>query len=503
MIIRIQGPQDRRKIEAGDEETLQKIVEANYSVSEFRIATDRQHKKPIDKGVLVGKLGLDDGALLFLDYESKAEPQETSRKSVAAADVTAPASKKTSDNKIARKKDPLLCNHPDNAMCANCAPLDPWDKSYYIENKIKYVSFKSYLEMLKINKKKYEHPSYKRKKCTEHGPKASCTKCQLMPITLCPQVFRVVDHVEFDCAEHVESFINNARTSTKSRFGYLLGRYNDYDQVPLGLKAVVSWIYEPAQKSFPDGFVLERDDSLDFLKNFGMHVVGMIYYAPGTRDFFLSSLEIDFIARLQLEHTPRGPADEPASSCFATIVVRMNEEKEYVLDEFMVTEQCIALVKENIITPTTDPHVFLTGETIRYRSEEKQVESKLIPCEFFIVRLTHGMKHNPFFVAKKRFDKCFGLKKMADYFGKEFDLETFSNYDVVLRLSTEMDVTKLIEAVIRRDNKVLREFVEGEGFKGLRARFRQYEVENWDCNFCTYLNQNSLPECEMCRMPRC
>jgi nuclear protein localization family protein 4 len=500
MIIRIQGPQDRRKIEAGEQETLRKVVETNYNVSDFRIAADMQHKKPIDKDVVIGKLELENGVLLFLDYAIKAEPEEAPKKGLDGED--APAPKKTDGHNISRKKDPLLCNHPDNAMCANCAPLDPWDKSYYTENKIKYLSFRSYLKMLENNKKKYEQPNYRRKKCSEHGPKASCTKCQLMPITLCPQVFRVVDHIEFDCRTHVENFIKNAKISGKSRFGYLLGKYKDYSQIPLGLKVVVNWVYEPNQKSFPDGFLLENDSDLNFAKNFGIHVVGMIYYASGPRDFFLSSLEIDFIARFQLEYTTRKQSSEPGVSRFVTIVVRMNEENEYVLDEFMVSEQCMALVKEDIIMPTSDPRLFVTNETIRYRSEEKQIESKLVPCEFFLVRLTHGMKHSPFFRAKKRFEKCFGLKKMADYFGAVFDLETFSNYDLVLRLSKEMDVTKLIEAVMRRDGDALREFVEGEDFKGLRGRFRQYEVVSWDCNFCTYLNQNSLPECEMCRMPR-
>lgn len=503
MIIRIQGPTDRRKIEADERESLRKVIETNYNITKFRVSFDKARRKAIDASKTMEQLGLESGAMLFLEYDSKKVTNKDSN--TANNSVTKPGSSQYNTNKVIKKRTSLLCNHSKNAMCAHCAPLDPWDASYHSENKIKYLSFNSYKEMLKINKKTFETVNYKKKKCQDHGPRTSCTKCQLMPITLCPQVFRVIDHVEFDCGVPVEMFIKNCKTSGRSRFGYLIGKYEEYNQVPLGRKAVASWIYEPNQQSFPDGFILCEDENLSFAQNFGMQIVGMIYYATGDRDFFLSSMEIEFIANFQLNS---GALAIPNSntrlnsasnvSCFVTIVIRTNEDNEYVLDEFMVSEQCKALVKENIIVPTIKPHLFLANEDIRYMSENKLIEDKYIPGDFFIVKLTHGMKYNPFFLSKKRFDTHSGLKKISDYFNKTFDIETFSNYDLVLKLSSEMDVTKLIEAVRYRDENSLKEFVGGKEFSEFRTRFKQYEVENWNCKTCTYLNTNNLSECEIC-----
>lgn len=512
MIIRIQGPADRRKIELDEKETLQKVIETNYNITEFKVTADRAQRKGIDASKAVGSLGLENGALIFLHYDVKGTQSESAGQSMSRSG-SAKDAVRTDTHKVQRKRDPLLCNHSENAMCAHCAPLDPWDSSYHSENKIKYLSLRSYVEMLKINKKAFERPDYRKKTCLEHGPRASCTKCQSKPVVLCPQVFRVVDHVEFDCGYIVENFIKNCKATGKTRFGYLIGKYEDYTQIPLGQKAVVSWIYEPNQRSFPDGFVLEEDDSLRFASVFGMDVVGIVYYAVGKRDFFLSSLEVEFIAKHQLmfqksRDTRSAHAAESLSqsaedvSRLVTIVVKLNEENDYVLEEYMVTEQCLAMVKEGMVVPTVDPHFFQARESVHYRSKEEMVESKRVPVDFFIVRLTHGMKHNPFFLSKKRFERGFGMKKIADYFGRTFDIESFSNYDLVLRLSREMDVSKLIFAVTRRDEALLREFLEESAFGAFRERMRRYEVESWNCGTCTYLNTNNLSACEMCGIPK-
>ena len=515
MIIRIQGPGDRRRIEIDAKETLEKVISENYDISKFRISTDKEHKHPIDTKKPVGVLKLENGALLFLDYS-----QDNNKKEADPGPGAISSSRKGASSNvhgIHRKKDAVLCNHASNAMCAHCAPLDPWDKAYHAENRIKYLSFRSYKEMLKMNKKEYRRVDYKKKKCADHGENASCTRCQRMPITLCPQIFRSVDHVEFDCRAHIENFIKNCKASGRSRFGYLIGRYDDYQQVPLGTKVVVSWIYEPPQRTFPDGFVLEdnEDQNLVFAKNFGMEIIGMVYYSKERRDLLLSSLEIEFIAKFQLQfgnsngqenaqpdhHTVRAAPRRSlrnGSSCFATILVRQNENNEYVLEEFMVSEQCMALVEEQLIVPMTDPALFLTREEISYRCKDGVKREDRIPVDFFMVRLTHGMKHNPFFLSQKKFDRLSGLKKIADYFGGSFTMEAFSNYDLILRLSGEMDVRKLIEAVCKRDEEKTRAFVGSNEFQELRKKLKQYEVQTWSCEACTYINNSNLPTCEMC-----
>ena len=53
----------------------------------------------------------------------------------------------------------------------------------------------------------------------------------------------------FENGNMVDRFLNYWRSSGHQRVGYLYGRYELYDGVPLGIRAVVSAIYEPPQVS--------------------------------------------------------------------------------------------------------------------------------------------------------------------------------------------------------------------------------------------------------------
>jgi hypothetical protein len=65
--------------------------------------------------------------------------------------------------------------------------------------------------------------------------------------TLKKQPYRHVDNIMFENGEMVNRFLNYWRKSGQQRAGLLYGRYEAYDGVPLGIRAVVSAIYEPPQ----------------------------------------------------------------------------------------------------------------------------------------------------------------------------------------------------------------------------------------------------------------
>ena len=61
------------------------------------------------------------------------------------------------------------------------------------------------------------------------------------------QKYRHVDYVQFENRQLVERFLDYWRRTGDQRMGYLYGRYEPHKDMPLGIRAVVSAIYEPLQ----------------------------------------------------------------------------------------------------------------------------------------------------------------------------------------------------------------------------------------------------------------
>ena len=128
----------------------------------------------------------------------------------------------------------------------------------------------------------------------------------------------MTDHVEFESAQIIDTFLTAWRQTGVQRFGYLYGRYAPYAEVPLGIKIVVSGIYEPSQEGFADGMQVDVNDTrlagVDAMAHaLGLFRVGMIYTDltdDGTgqgkvickrhaKSFFLSSAECISSASMQ------------------------------------------------------------------------------------------------------------------------------------------------------------------------------------------------------------
>jgi nuclear protein localization protein 4 homolog len=174
-------------------------------------------------------------------------------------------------------------------------------------------------------------------------PASICTRCQPPPITLGLQPFRMVDHVEFEHSALMERFIAGWRNTGIQRFAYLFGRYERYDTVPCGIKAVVCWIWEPAaQQGAPDGFEVgdvreEEVHMLRIMQLFGLQKLGMIYTdlvddgsSQGSvickrhaDSYFVSSGEVLALAQFQLAHPYRTKYAEAGEfgSRFVTVIV--------------------------------------------------------------------------------------------------------------------------------------------------------------------------------------
>lgn len=94
----------------------------------------------------------------------------------------------------------------------------------------------------------------------------------------------MVDHFEFATPAIIDNLLGAWRRTGDQRFGFLIGRYDKYDKVPMGVKAVVEAVWEPKQEGELDGLTVEvpwsdetRVREIAGWCEKGLGVVGMIY----------------------------------------------------------------------------------------------------------------------------------------------------------------------------------------------------------------------------------
>ncbi|XP_066600186.1 nuclear protein localization protein 4 homolog [Prorops nasuta] len=286
------------------------------------------------------------------------------------------------DGKIQRRRDDKLCRHGSNGCCVHCSPLEPFDEVYLKEQNIKHLSFHSYLRKLTagVDRGKFiqlDDISCRIKTgCKDHPPwpRGICSKCQPNSITLNRQTYRHVDNVMFENASIVERFLNYWRSTGHQRIGYLYGRYEINADVPLGIRAVVAVIYEPPQESTKDSLRLLPDDKEELVDELARQlnlrkvgwiftdliaddvVTGTVKHVRNVESHFLSAQECIMAGYFQNQHPNpcRFSPNNYFGSKFVTVCVTGDQKNQVHMEGYQVSNQCMALVRDNCLVPTKD-----------------------------------------------------------------------------------------------------------------------------------------------------
>mmetsp|Transcript_94072 Transcript_94072/g.147960 ORF Transcript_94072/g.147960 Transcript_94072/m.147960 type:complete len:514 (+) Transcript_94072:68-1609(+) len=200
-----------------------------------------------------------------------------------------------------------------------------------------------------------------------------------------------------------EELLPEARQRVGWMYGYYIedGNYGEKDMND-GTRAIVEAIYEPPQDMVGEDCVMLDDPDMPTVKKIvealGLECVGWVFTSfPLDDDMLLTPNEVQRIARLQLDHSTDAHFTKYRLSKFVTCAVRPDTQNggRPGLNPFMVSDQCVAMVRDGMISANADPRNCVVREPEKGElMPDFLVESKankVINTDFFVIRVVDSV----------------------------------------------------------------------------------------------------------------
>lgn len=564
ILIRVQSPDGQKRIEIQTKSTTKDLFEAVQksmpAESGFGLFRERNFTSELtpSRSQSIKSINLKHGDMLYLKQIAGTSKASTSTANATASVPEFPPHTSNSismastsnggcvednidlilaktDGRIQRGRDTKLCRHNLNGCCVHCSPIEPYDDAYLKEQKIKHLSFHSFIrkQTSGIDRGKYiaiDDISCKIKPgCREHPPwpKGICSKCQPSAITLNRQIYRHVDNVMFENTTIVERFLNYWRSTGHQRMGFLYGTYEPHTDVPLGIRAKVAAIYEPPQESTRDSIKLLENEAMQDVdavaKALGLNKIGWIFtdlipedpaagtvkHIRGIETHFLTAQECIMAGQFQNSHPNpcRHSSNGVFGSKFVTVCVTGDSTKQVHMEGYAVSAQCMALVRDDCLVPTKDaPELGYIREStdkqyvpdVYYKEKDQygndvQRLARPLPVEYLLVDVpastplqpqyffTQCDKKRPFPVENRYLDghlqNFFALSSYLSLWRDDEFLEAISDFHLLIylyrmdMLPMKAHMSSLLEAVRTKNSDLANEFKKNNVWKELESLF--------------------------------
>jgi nuclear protein localization family protein 4 len=227
---------------------------------------------------------------------------------------------------------------------------------------------------------------------------------------------------------------------------------------------------------------------------------GKVLHKRHLNSFFLTAQECLLAGTLQLQFPYKTPFSETNEfgSRFITCIASGNKEGGVEIEAYQVSNECLSLVKNDLIQPTFHPnHMMLRNipqkPTLQYRYVDKygnavsEIADPHFPIEYMLVTLSHGFPQisNPWFKAQKYFNIENRITEpqepsiLREYFNAETLFYDLSNLHVIMflfRMSLLDDETLKLICLIAKDpeNEAAMQLLNSPGWQTFEMLIKEY-----------------------------